>query len=202
MLKLILKQALCIALIVFFISSGVPLAKSQTQGCATYQTNLLIDLDNSIPTHVAVGGTVVTKVHVIYPDGTPVVLSPETISFLWSGITSQKTIENAPVVPTGDPGFYLYTQSVTADFPTGTVTIYAVWCSCSDVAGNYGPPSNTSSETTITPADNSIVAIGPITPTGPPTAQQLFSTYGVPVIIALLLLAALLLFLARRKKKR
>lgn len=199
MLMLMSKRPLCFVLIVLFVSFGLPLATAQA--CPTYQTNLVIDLVNSIPQHVAVGGTVVTKVHVVYPDGTPATLSPETISFLWSGSSGQITIENAPVVPTGDPGFYTYTQTVGADFPTGTVTILAVVCSCSDALGNYGPTSDTSSDNTITPADISILAIGPPTPTGPPTAQQLFSTYGVPIIVALLLLAALLLLLARRKKR-
>ncbi len=200
MLKLIPRRILCVTVLVLFVSLCLPLVTGQ-QGCPTYQTVILIDLVNSVPQEVVVGGVVVTKVHVVYPDGTPVTLSPETISFLWKGNQGQIIIENAPVVPTGDPGFYIYSQSVTADFPTGTVTIYAVVCSCSDLMGNYGPTSDTSSDITITPSDISIVTIGPPTPPGPPTIQELFSTYGIAIIVGLLLLAALLLLLSRRKSR-
>lgn len=115
----------------------------QTQPpCPTYQTNLSVDVVNAVPNDVAVGGTVVVKVHVIYNDGTPVTLSPETISFIWTGSKGQSEFDNVQVVYTGDPGFYNYTQQVAQSLfdstGGGNVNINVVGCSCSDGRGNRG----------------------------------------------------------------
>jgi len=170
--------------------------------CPTYLTNLVVDYVDSTPHTATVGTTIVTTVHVIYPDGTPVTLSPETLSFRWSSDAGEKIFENVPVVPTGDPGYYTYTETVTEDFPTGTVTAYVLYCCASDGLGNYGPTDDVSSDETLTVEDNSKVDIGPSTPK-PPTLQELLSTYAVPIAIAVILIIALLLLLARalRKKK-
>lgn len=190
-------MALALLLLAAVVTSyGPSLAVAQ---CGTYQTNLIVDLVNSNPQTVEVGGTVVTTVHVTYPDGTPATLSPETMSFIWHG-SGQKIVENVGVVPTGEPGFYTYTQTITADFPTGTVTIAVVMCSCSDANGNFGPTDDVSSVETLDASDNSVVQVGP-GPTPPPTAQELLATYTVPIVIVILLLIALLLFRARRKKR-
>jgi len=169
--------------------------------CPTYLTNLVVDYVDSTPHSATVGTTVVTTVHVVYPDGTPVTLSPETLSFRWSSEAGEKIFENVPVVPTGDPGYYTYTQTVTEDFPTGTVTVYVLYCSASDGLGNYGPTDDVSSDETLTVEDNSKVDIGPSTPK-PPTFQELLSTYAVPIGIAILLIIALLLVLARALWKK
>jgi len=184
--------------LVFLLGFNVPSGPAQ---CPAYQTNLAVDLVNSIPIHVVLGGTVVTRIHVVYPDGTPATLSPETVSFVWAGSAGTKRFDNTPVVPTGDPGFYTYTQTITDDFPTGSVTLSVVSCSCSDASGNYGPTSNTDSDVTITPADLSILQIGPGAPTGP-TQAQLIATYGVPILVAILLIIALLLLVLRGRKKK
>jgi LPXTG-motif cell wall-anchored protein len=172
-----------------------------TPGCPTYQVNILVDVVDSNPINVVTGDIVVTRVHVVYPDGTPVTLSPETMSFLFNGTKGQMEFDNVQVVYTGTPGFYNYTQTITADLiqatGEGRVIIYVVTCSCSDGAGNRGPPGLISSDLTLTPSDNSNLNVG-ITP--PPTGQGL--TYIIAAIIILLLLIALLLFLRRRRKKK
>lgn len=175
--------------------------QTTTPGCPTYQVNLLVDLVNSNPTNPQVGDTVVTRVHVVYNDGTPVTLSPETISFLWNGTAGQKEFDNAPVVYTGELGFYNYTQTVTQDmFQTlgaGKVVISVVGCSCSDIRANRGPISLTDSDFTLTPSDNSHLFVGPQAPApGQPV------TYVVPLAIALLLIIALLLFFMRSRRKK
>ena len=178
-----------------------PSVQQTTPDCPTYQVNLAVDLVNSDPTNPQVGDTVVTRVHVVYNDGTPVTLSPETISFLWKGVSGQEQFDNVPVVYTGEPGFYNYTETITQDlFQTlgvGEVIISVVACSCSDIRGNRGPISLTESDTTFTPSDNSHLFVGP---QAPPPAQPL--TYLVPLAIALLLIIALLLFLMRSRRKK
>jgi LPXTG-motif cell wall-anchored protein len=172
-----------------------------TPGCPTYQVNILVDVVDSNPINVVAGDIVVTRVHVVYPDGTPVTLSPETMSFLFNGSKGHMEFDNVQVVYTGTPGFYNYTQTITADLiqatGQGKVTIFVVTCSCSDGGGNRGPPSLISSDLTLTPSDNSNLNVG-ITP--PPTSQV--PTYIIAAIIILLLLIALLLFLRRRRKKK
>ena len=199
-----------VVLILLLISvSNVLLATGER--CPTYQTNLVVDIVDSIPQSAWVGTAVVTTVHVIYPDGTPVTLYPQTVSFVWSSNTGQKVFENAAVVPTGDPGFYTYTETVTEYFPTGIVTISVLYCSCSDVPGNRGPTDDVDSDTTMTAADNSRLNIGPTTPPQPtthplpppppPSVLQLLTTYAVPIVIVALLIIALLLLLIRTRWK-
>jgi hypothetical protein len=176
----------------------------QTQpSCPTYQVNLIVDVVNSNPINAAVGDTVVTTIHVVYQDGTPVTLSPETVSFSWNGTNGQKIFDNVQVVYTGKPGFYNYTQTITQDLVQttgeGKVTIAVVSCSCSDGGGNRGPISLTDSDLTLTPSDNSNLSIGPSGPTTPTTPVV---TYIVAAIIILLLIIALLLFLRRGRKKQ
>ena len=184
----------------------IPVPSAAT--CPTYQTNLIVDLVDSTPKTVTVGATVVTRVHVTYPDGTPAVLAPETLSFLWRGSAGDKTVKNAPVVPTGDPGFYTYTQTVAEDFPTGLVTIYVMFCCASDAGGNFGPTDDVSSDTTITPSDLSKVEIGPLTTevttttTRAPTLQELLAMYAVPIAIVVLVIIALLLLAVRTRGKK
>jgi hypothetical protein len=137
----------------------------------------------------------------VYNDGTPVTLSPETISFLWTGTAGQKEFDNVPVVYTGTPGLYNYTQTITQDLyqslGQGKVVIFVVECSCSDVRANRGPISNTESDLTLTPSDDSHLFVGPQAP--PPTQPP---TYVVPLAIGLLLILALLLFLLRSRRKK
>jgi hypothetical protein len=189
------------ALTVVFAQSTI----LQTQpACPTYQTNILVDLVDSTPINVTTGGTVVTRIHVVYPDGTPVTLEPELVSFLWTGSQGQKEFDNVAVNYTGNPGFYTYAQQVTQDLVqttgTGIVVVAVVHCSCSDGAGNRGPPGNTDSNLTITPSDNSNVMIGQVTPPQGPNLTQ----YLVPLIVIILLILALLLFFlrSRRRKKK
>ena len=177
-----------------------PSVQQATPPCPTYQVNLALDLVNSNPTNPQVGDTVVTRVHVVYNDGTPVTLSPETISFIWKGVSGQEQKDNVPVVYTGEPGFYNYTETITQDLSqtlgAGQVIISVVACSCSDIRGNRGPISLTESDTTFTPSDNSHLFVGP--QTQPPQPIN----YLVPAVIALLLIIALLLFLMRSRRKK
>ena len=106
-----------------------------------------------------------------------------------------------PVVPTGEPGYYTYTQIVMDDFPTGDVTVWVWYCCASDGLGNYGPTDDVSSDNTLTVQDDSHVDIGPPTPK-PPTTQELFATYGIPILIAALIIIALALLAARARKKK
>jgi hypothetical protein len=175
-----------------------------TPSCPTYQVNLLVDLTDATPINAAVGTTVVTKVHVVYQDGTPVTLSPQTMSFLWTGTNGQKEFDNVPVVYTGTPGFYNYTQLITSDLlqatGQGKVTIWVATCSCSDVRANRGPITNTDSDLTLTPSDNSNLNVG--TPTTSPNPFEQLITLAAPIAIIILLLIALLLFLRRGREKK
>jgi hypothetical protein len=177
--------------------------QTTTGGCPTYQVNLLVDVVNSNPINAVVGDTIVTTIHVVYPDGTPVTLSPEIVSFSWTGSNGQQLFDNVQVVYTGTPGFYNYTQTITPDLiqttGEGTVTIAVVSCSCSDTGGNRGPVSLTNSDLTLTPSDDSNLSIGPQTPANPTTPVV---TYVIAGIIILLLIIALLLFLRRGRKKQ
>jgi len=203
-----LKRLSVVLLVVFIILAQMPFTASgdvrPSQGCPTYLTNLLVVIVDSVPRDVPPYTTVVTTFKVIYPDGTPVTLDPETASFTWVNEAGEsKIFKDVPVVPTGEPGFYTYTQTVTPDFPTGTVTISVAYCSCSDAQMNYGPTDDENSVTTIYEPDISIVQIGPSTmPSPPPTGAELLSTYLVPILIALLLIIALILLAARARKKK
>lgn len=197
-----------ISLLVF--ASYLPLAHaalsvSQTEsGCATYLTNLVVDLVNSSPTQVTVGDVVTTNVHVIYPDGTPVTLAPQTLSFLWNGTAGQQEYDNVAVTFTGNPGFYNYTQTVDSALAqatlgsasAGALYVRVGFCSASDALGNRGPTSNIGSDETLTPADTSNLNVGPTTQTTQPVS------YIVPIAIALLLILAAILLLLRRSRSK
>jgi len=144
-----------------------------------------------------VGTSVVTTVGVDYVDYKLVTLSPETISFRWVGSAGEKIVENAPVVSKGGGSehmgnLYTYEQKVGDDFPTGTVTIFILACSCS---------ADTSSDESYEEADNSRIEIGAtMQQAAQPGTQDLLAAYGVPIVIVVIL-AVLLLVLRRRKKK-
>jgi hypothetical protein len=175
-------------------------AARQAAGCATYLTNLTVDYVNSVPHSVNVGDTIVTTFHVVYPDGTPASLSPETASFSWTGPSGQKVYPNVQVVPNGTAGFYNYTQSFTQDLVqatgAGSIKIAVTFCSCQDALGNRGPTGDISSVETLIPTDNSVV--GP----KPQTISQVATNYAVPAIIIILLILALLMFLLRRRRRK
>jgi hypothetical protein len=174
-----------------------------TPACPTYEINFIVDLVNSAPLNAAVGDTVVTQVHVVYEDGTPVTLSPELLSFLWTGSSGQKEFDNVSVVYTGTPGLYNYSQTITADLlqstGQGKVTIGVVSCSGLDVNMNRGPISYTDSDLTLTPSDDSNLNVG-VPPSPNPFAQ--LATLVVPLVIILLLILALILFLRRGRGKK
>lgn len=185
------------------LGSASPSIQQTTPPCPTYQVNLVVDIVDSNPINAAVGDIVVTRVHVVYVDGTPVSLSPVTISFQWNGTSGHKEFDNVPVVYTGTPGFYNYTQPITSDLiqatGQGTVTISVVACSCSDGGGNRGPVRLTDSDVTLVPSDNSNLNIGI---PQPPSPLGQAATYFVPLAIIILLIIALLLFLRRRRAKQ
>ena len=176
-------------------------------GCSTYQSNLLVDYVNSTPHGVIVGDTIVTTFHVVYPDGTPVTLSPQTASFNWTGPAGSIQFSNVPVIYNGTPGFYNYTQVFSQDIVqstgSGTITIAVAFCSCQDAQGNRGPTGNTSSIQTIIPYDLSqIVFQTTTTTTTQVTPPPQFPILIIPIIIIILLVLALLMFLLRRRKKK
>jgi hypothetical protein len=172
-----------------------------TPACPTYQVNLVVDLVDSYPLNAAVGDTVVTRVHVAYQDGTPVMLSPEAVSFLWTGSSGQKEFDNVPVTYAATPGFYNYTQTITPDLINATgqgkITVWVVACSCRDVSGNLGPVSLTDSDLTLTPSDDSNLNVGI-----PPPAVTPVGTYFVPLTIIFLVMLAVLIFLVRGRRRR
>jgi len=200
-----------VLLSVVLFASYLPLVAFSTanllpaQGsCPTYLTNLTVDLVDSSPVSITTGDVVTTMFHVVYPDGTPVTLVPQTASFVWTGAAGQKEFDNVNVTATGNPGYYNYTQSVTADIiqatigsaSTGKIYVQVAVCSLSDALGNRGPTGNIGSDETLTPSDNSNLNAGP-----PPSTQQSF-TYLVPIIIAILAIIAILLFLRRSRGKK
>jgi hypothetical protein len=180
------------------------------QDCPTYQTNLIVirvDSTPHEPTNTQVGQTVVTIFHVTYPDGTPVVLSPQTASFLWTGSSGKIEFDNVQVASTGQPGFYNYTATLTSSIVQatgqGVITISVAFCSCSDGSDNHGPTGNVNSIITSDSTDNSQVASNPVTTTttqiGPIiTGQDVLLLIAALLIIALLLL----LILSRRRPKK
>ncbi len=181
-----------------------------TQGCATYQSNLAVirvDSTPHEPTNTNIGATVVTIFHVVYPDGTPVVLQPQTSSFIWSGSSGQKEFDNIPVTYTGTPGFYNYTATLTQDIiqatGQGVITIAVITCSCQDHLGNRGPTGNVNSIITVDSTDDSQVQNGPMggtTQQGQP-GQPFASSIDVILLIVALLIIALLLLVARSRRK-
>jgi hypothetical protein len=183
------------------------LQTTTTPGCPTYQTNLLVIRVHSTPhepTNTPIGETVVTIFHVVYPDGTPVTLSPETASFLWSGSNGKIEFDNVHVTPTGQPGFYNYTATLTSDIVQATgqglITISVMHCSCSDGSNNRGPTGDVSSLITSDTTDDSQVTNMPVTTTtqiGP-----IISSQDILLLIAALLILALLLLLVRSRRRR
>ena len=176
------------------------------QECPTYQTNLVVirvDSTPHEPVNTKVGESVVTIFHVTYPDGTPVVLKPQTVSFLWSGNSGQKEFDNVPVTSTGLSGYYNYTATLSPDIVQATgqgiITISVVLCSCSDGSENRGPTGNVNSIVTLDTTDNSRVAAGPLTTTTQP--GQLITSEDVVLLIAALLIIALLLLVIRSRRK-
>ncbi len=185
-------------------------AQTTTTGpaCATYQTNLaviLVDSTPHIPTSTIVGATVVTIFHVVYPDGSPVTLQPQTTSFLWSGANGQKEFDNVPVTYTGNPGFYNYTATLSQEIVQatgqGVITIAVVTCSCQDPLGNRGPTGNVNSLITIDTSDNSQEQIGTSTATTQQGGNQIFTSTDVILLLFTLLIIAILLLLARSRRK-
>jgi hypothetical protein len=176
----------------------------QTGGCPTYLTNITVDLVTSPPNQVMLGTEVTTMVHVVYPDGTPVTLMPQTISFLMNGTAGSKEFLNQQVNYTGNPGFYNWTTTITSDIVqatlgasgTGDIYISVITCSCSDQLGNRGPTNYIGSVQTLTPSDNSNLSLQLQTQPQQPV------TYAVPLVIALLIIIGLLLFLLRSRRKK
>lgn len=174
------------------------------QGCPAYLTSLVVDLVNSSPIQVTVGDVVTTTFHVIYPDGTPATLAPQTASFLWVGAAGSTQFDDVNVTFTGSPGFYNYAQTITGDLlhatvgssVSGGISVYLAACSCADASGNRGPTGNIGSDSTLTPSDNSNLNIGPQT-----RVQQQVS-FLVPTIIGLLIIASILLLFRRSRSKK
>jgi hypothetical protein len=177
----------------------------QQATCPTYTTNLAVDWVDSVPHSATVGDTVVTTFHVIYPDGTPVTLSPETASFTWIGPSRQMQFAQVAVTYNGTPGFYTYaqvfSQSLIQATGSGTITIYVNNCSCSDAQSNHGPTGNISSIETSdsSPIEASVHDNSQMNGNTPPT--QIVARYAVPIVIILLLFLALLLLIRRRRRK-
>ncbi len=166
--------------------------------CPTYQTNLLVIFVDSTPRTVSVGSMVVTTFHVVYPDLTPVFLSPESAEFIWTNSSGFEITKASAVTPTGQPGYYNYTATVTLDYPTGLVTIAVAVCSCQDGVGNFGPVDSIGSASTADQSDNSVISIGPVTPQVQPPPQFPLAISELLIVLALLI-AALLLLIRRRR---
>ena len=216
--SLLFSTALMLAIVFipggYLVGAGQNVQQTTTtttpHGCSTYQSNLLVDWVNSTPHMVSVGQTIVTTFHIVYPDGTPVTLSPETASFNWTGPSGWKEFGNVQVIYNGTPGFYFYTQNFTQDLVqttgSGTITIAVAWCSCRDALGNRGPTGDTSSIQTITPLDLSQIV--PLILTTTTTTTQVTppplipAILAIPIIIIILLILALLMFVLRRRRKK
>jgi hypothetical protein len=190
--------------VLLLFGSTLPLAAAATpkSSCPTTGKTVFVVMVDPNPRSAAVGTTVVTSVAISYSNTnfTPFVLSPETISFRWASTAGEKIVKNAPVVPTGTTGIYTYTQTVGDDFPTGTVTIFVVACSCSDDQGNYGPPMDVNSDSTIYEKDVSMMEIGATMQQ--PATQDLLAAYSIPIVVAIVVIVALLLLVLRRRKKK
>jgi len=215
----LLSVALILAIVLipgsYLVGAGQNVQQTTTttapHGCPTYETNLLVDWVNSTPHSVVVGNLVITTFHVVYPDGTPVLLSPRTASFNWTGPSGWKYFSNVQVIFNGTPGFYYYYQNFTQDIiqatGLGTITIFVAYCSCSDALGNRGPTGDTSSIQTNEPPPYDDSQVVPPTPTTTTTTQvtppPLFpAVLAIPIIIIILLILALLMFVLRRRRKK
>jgi len=199
--RLMRKQWTVAFVMLLLFGSAMPLAAaaSAKPSCPTAGKIVSIHYVDSNPKSAAVGTTVTTLIAVRYPDESPVTLSPQTISFRWVGAAGEKIVENAPVVGLAH-GDYRYEQKVGDDFPTGTVTIFVVACSCSDGQGNYGPITDVSSDSSERLEDNSRIEIGATMQQ--PAAQDMLAAYGVPMVIAIVAILAVLLLVLRRRKKK
>ena len=216
--SLLLSTALMLAIVLipgsYLVGAGQNVQQTTTttasHGCSTYQSNLAVDWVNSTPHSVVVGDLIITTFHVVYPDGTPVLLSPRTASFNWTGASGWKYFSDVPVIFNGTPGFYYYYQNFTQDIiqatGPGTITIFVAYCSCRDGLGNRGPTGDTSSIQTITPLDLSQI-VPPTTTTTTTTTQVtppplIPAILAIPIIIIILLILALLMFVLRRRRKK
>ncbi len=198
--------AAALLLLVLVIGLNIPLqaygkAPIRISSCPTYHTNLLVIFIDSAPRAITVGSTVATTFHVVYPDLTPVHLSPQVAEFSWSNSSGFEVTTTSPVTPTNETGFYSYTATVTPEYPTGQVTIAVVVCSCQDGGGNFGPVQSVDSTLTADPSDDSIVSIGPVVvPQVQPQPQFPVAIIAL-IAIFILLIAALLLMIRRRRKQ-
>jgi hypothetical protein len=199
-----LKKQWVVAFVVLLLfGSTLPLAAAAANAkpsCPSAGKTIFVVYVNSNPQTASLGTTVVTTVAVSYVQGTGqyTTLSPQTISFRWASSAGEKIVENAPVVRAGN--FYTYTQTVGDDFPTGTVTIFVVACSCSDGQGNSGPTTDISSDSSDWGDDNSILQIGAATQQ--PATEDLLATYSIPIVIAIVAIVGLLLLVLRTRKKK
>jgi len=191
-----------VMLLLFGSTLPMAAAASPKSSCPTTGKTVFVLMVDPNPKSAAVGTNVTTTVAVSYSNVnvTPFALSPETISFRWVSTAGEKIVKNAHVVPTGSTGIYTYTQTVGDDFPTGTVTIFVVACSCSDGQGNYGPPMDVNSDSTIYEKDSSRVEIGATMQQ--PATQDMLAAYGVPIVIAIVVIVALMLLVLRTRKKK
>jgi hypothetical protein len=198
------KQWIVAFVVLLLFVSTLPLAAaaSPKSSCPTTGKTVFVLMLDSNPKSAAVGTTVVTMVGVGYSSTTLefAALSPETVSFRWVSTAGEKIVENAPVVPSGSAGIYKYEQTVGDDFPTGTVTIYVLACSCSDGQGNYGPPRDVNSDSTVHEKDGSKVEIGATMQQ--PATQELLAAYSIPIVVAIVVIVALLLLVLRARKKK
>jgi len=201
----LLKRSWTVVFVMLLLfGSTLPLAAaaSPKSSCPTTGKTVFVLMVDPNPKSAAVGTNVATTVAVSYSNVnvTPFALSPETISFRWVSTAGEKIVKNAPVVPTGSTGIYTYTQTVGDDFPTGTVTIFVVACSCSDGQGNYGPPMDVNSDSTIYEKDSSVIEVGATMQQ--PATQELLAAYSVPIVIAIVAILAVLLLVLRTRKKK
>ena len=117
-----------ISLSLLLLGFNLPLAAHAA--CPTYLTNLAITYVNVNPHQISCGGSVNITVGVFYPDGTPVTISPETMSFKFAGACSSLVIENVRVFPTGEPGFYSCNLTYTCSDQTATCTTRTTTTTC------------------------------------------------------------------------
>jgi len=191
-----------VMLLLFGSTLPLAAAASPKSSCPGAGKTLLVVYLQPNTNNAAVGATILITVGVTYTDFSTVTLSPQTVSFRWVSTAGEKIVENVPVTGSG-AGLYKYEQKVGDDFPTGTVTIFVLACSCSDGKGNYGPNADTSSDTTYREEDNSKLEIGAAAAAmQQPATQELFAAYSVPIVIAIVVIVALLLLVLRTRKKK
>jgi len=185
-----------VVLLLFGLTLPLAAATSPNPSCPSAGEIILVATIDSRPKTAPVGTTVTTVIAVETGAAhTPVTLSPQTMSFRWASSAGEKIVENAPVSPAAT-GTYTYNQTIGDDFPTGTVTISVIACSCSDGKGNYGPVTDINSTSSDRLTDDSVVQIGATAAT--PSA-------GIPgfpmesILIGLVTASAILVLLRRRR---